>query len=88
MRIVRGRPSSTPRASVRLGGIGEPQAAATPPSVNGRAHVLSRRLVVDGLGVHAWVVGEEPYVSLHFLGADEYASPEAEASGGETLAGR
>ena len=22
----------------------------------------------------AWVVGDEPYVSLHFLGADEYAS--------------
>jgi quercetin dioxygenase-like cupin family protein len=21
----------------------------------------------------SWVVGEEPYVSLHFLGADQYA---------------
>ena len=24
-------------------------------------------------GHDAWVVGDEPYVSLHFLGADEYA---------------
>jgi quercetin dioxygenase-like cupin family protein len=24
-------------------------------------------------GHDSWVVGEEPYVSLHFLGADEYA---------------
>ena len=23
----------------------------------------------------SWVVGEEPYVSLHFLGADPYAQP-------------
>ncbi len=25
-------------------------------------------------GHDSWVVGEEPYVSLHFLGADEYAA--------------
>jgi len=25
-------------------------------------------------GHDSWVVGDEPYVSLHFLGADEYAS--------------
>jgi hypothetical protein len=25
-------------------------------------------------GHDSWVVGEEPYVSLHFLGADQYAS--------------
>jgi mannose-6-phosphate isomerase-like protein (cupin superfamily) len=24
-------------------------------------------------GHDSWVVGDEPYVSLHFLGADEYA---------------
>ena len=23
----------------------------------------------------SWVVGDEPYVSLHFLGADQYAKP-------------
>jgi len=27
-------------------------------------------------GHDSWVVGEEPYVSLHFLGADHYAQPE------------
>jgi len=25
-------------------------------------------------GHDSWVVGNEPYVSLHFLGADQYAS--------------
>jgi hypothetical protein len=24
----------------------------------------------------SWVIGDEPYVSLHFLGADEYAAPD------------
>lgn len=27
-----------------------------------------------GPGHESWVVGEEPYVSIHFLGAEEYAS--------------
>ena len=27
-----------------------------------------------GPGHDSWVVGSEPYVSLHFLGADQYAS--------------
>jgi mannose-6-phosphate isomerase-like protein (cupin superfamily) len=27
-----------------------------------------------GPGHDSWVVGNEPYVSLHFLGADQYAS--------------
>jgi mannose-6-phosphate isomerase-like protein (cupin superfamily) len=27
-------------------------------------------------GHDSWVVGDEPYVSLHFLGADEYAHHE------------
>ena len=26
-------------------------------------------------GHDSWVVGDEPYVSLHFLGADHYADP-------------
>ena len=28
----------------------------------------------------SWVVGDEPYVSLHFLGADHYAAPDAPAT--------
>jgi quercetin dioxygenase-like cupin family protein len=27
----------------------------------------------------SWVVGDEPYVSLHFLGADQYAAAKANA---------
>jgi quercetin dioxygenase-like cupin family protein len=27
-------------------------------------------------GHDSWVVGDEPYVSLHFLGAEEYAKNE------------
>jgi len=30
----------------------------------------------------SWVVGDEPYVSLHFLGADHYAARDADAPGG------
>jgi mannose-6-phosphate isomerase-like protein (cupin superfamily) len=33
-------------------------------------------------GHDSWVVGDEPYVSLHFLGADEYATKGAAGSGG------
>ena len=33
-------------------------------------------------GHDSWVVGEEPYVSLHFLGADDYAAQKA-GEGGE-----
>jgi len=29
----------------------------------------------------SWVVGDEPYVSLHFLGADKYAKCDAPAPG-------
>lgn len=28
----------------------------------------------------SWVVGQEPYVSLHFLGADQYARPREPAT--------
>ena len=33
-------------------------------------------------GHDSWVVGDEPYVSLHFLGADDYAAQE-QSDGGE-----
>jgi quercetin dioxygenase-like cupin family protein len=29
----------------------------------------------------SWVVGHEPYVSLHFVGADHYATPDAPRGG-------
>ncbi len=29
-------------------------------------------------GHDSWVVGDEPYVSLHFMGADDYAAKGAE----------
>ena len=32
-------------------------------------------------GHDSWVVGDEPYVSLHFLGADDYAAHEERAGG-------
>jgi hypothetical protein len=32
-------------------------------------------------GHDSWVVGDEPYVSLHFLGADDYATQEKRAGG-------
>ena len=31
-------------------------------------------------GHDSWVVGDEPYVSLHFMGAAEYAKHDVEAS--------
>ncbi len=31
-------------------------------------------LYAIGPGHDSWVVGDEPYVSLHFMGADEYAT--------------
>lgn len=51
--------------------------------VSGRAKVLMNdgtefeltpgELFYVGPGHDSWVVGEEPYVSLHFLGAENYA---------------
>jgi quercetin dioxygenase-like cupin family protein len=35
----------------------------------------------------SWVVGDEPYVSLHFLGADHYAAPASAATTGGDRAG-
>ncbi len=41
---------------------------------DGREHVLSAGdLFHVAPGHDSWVVGDEPYVSLHFLGADSYA---------------
>ena len=31
-------------------------------------------LFIVPAGHDSWVVGDEPYVSLHFLGADDYAA--------------
>lgn len=42
---------------------------------DGREYVISAGdLFHVAPGHDSWVVGEEPYVSLHFLGADEYAA--------------
>lgn len=41
---------------------------------DGRKYVLSPGdLFFIGPGHDAWVEGDEPYISLHFLGADSYA---------------
>jgi hypothetical protein len=32
-------------------------------------------------GHDSWVVGDEPYVSIHLLGADRYAAPSSAPSG-------
>lgn len=57
--------------------------------LSGRAHVVmsdgreielkSGDLFAIEPGHDSWVVGREPYVSLHFLGAEEYARRRAEA---------
>ncbi|MCZ6917333.1 MAG: hypothetical protein O7I93_11190 [Gemmatimonadetes bacterium] len=42
---------------------------------DGREFVLSAGdLFTIGPGHDSWVVGDEPHVSLHFMGADEYAT--------------
>ncbi len=42
---------------------------------DGREFVLSAGdLFTIGPGHDSWVVGDEPYVSLHFMGANEYAT--------------
>jgi len=41
---------------------------------DGREHLLCPgQLFHVGPGHDSWVVGDEPYVSIHFLGADTYA---------------
>jgi quercetin dioxygenase-like cupin family protein len=43
---------------------------------DGRYYEMKRGdLFYIGPGHDSWVVGDEPYVSLHFLGAEHYASP-------------
>jgi catechol 2,3-dioxygenase-like lactoylglutathione lyase family enzyme len=39
-----------------------------------------------GPGHDSWVVGDEPYVSLHFLGADEYAQKKAGSTSASPMA--
>jgi quercetin dioxygenase-like cupin family protein len=40
---------------------------------DGRVHIMKAGDVFHiGPGHDSWVVGDQPYVSLHFLGADEY----------------
>ena len=42
---------------------------------DGREVVMGPGVVFEvGPGHDSWVVGDEPYVSLHLLGADEYAT--------------
>jgi quercetin dioxygenase-like cupin family protein len=44
---------------------------------DGREHVMRSGDVFAIPPEHdSWVVGEEPYVSLHLMGATEYASPD------------
>jgi hypothetical protein len=41
---------------------------------DGRCHEMrAGDLFYIGPGHDSWVVGDEPYVSLHFLGAENYA---------------
>ena len=49
--------------------------AAPPAGVqDGRCHEMrAGDLFYIGPGHDSWVVGDEPYVSLHFLGAERYA---------------
>ena len=46
--------------------------AATAAFDDGRVIEL-RRSTLPSPGARRWVIGNEPYVSLHFLGADTYA---------------
>ena len=44
--------------------------------IGGEEYVLSAGSLfyVPPLAHDSWVIGDEPYVSIHFLGADQYAS--------------
>lgn len=48
---------------------------ATVASPDGEVHELGPGTIfyVPPVAHDSWVVGDEPYVSLHFLGADQYA---------------
>jgi len=52
--------------------------AATAAMENGKIHELRAGMLFyippGPPGHDSWVVGDTPYVSLHFLGADHYAS--------------
>lgn len=48
---------------------------ATVASPEGEVHAMGPGTVfyVPPVAHDSWVIGDEPYVSLHFLGADQYA---------------
>ena len=50
---------------------------ATAAFDDGRIAVLSAGELfhIPAVPHDSWVVGDQPYVSLHFLGADQYAAP-------------
>jgi hypothetical protein len=70
MRRARSRTRSDRPPSFRFRESADPEAPGTmTPSVNGRAEVSTRQLVVAGLGVHTWLIGEgEPVVLVHGFG--------------------
>lgn len=86
--MVVGRATYEPgwRWSLHVGGSGDArcQVEHVGMVVSGRAAVLmddgEERVMEPGQlfyvepGHDSWVVGDEPYVSLHFLGAGEYAT--------------
>ena len=52
----------------------DPPSSAACQMKNGRYYEMrAGDLFYIGPGHDSWVVGDEPYVSLHFLGADHYA---------------
>jgi hypothetical protein len=61
--------------SVTLGGMTIGRATYEPGWKNGRVIELKvGDVFYIGPGHDSWVVGTEPYVSLHFMGAEKYAA--------------
>lgn len=56
---------------------------ATAAFENGEVHELraGELFYIPSTPHDSWVVGDEPYVSLHFLGAEKYAKPEGGSEG-------
>lgn len=50
---------------------------ATAACDDGRVYVMSAGELfhIPPVPHDSWVIGDEPYISLHFLGADHYAAP-------------
>jgi len=57
---------------------------ATAAFENGEVHELraGELFYIPPAPHDSWVVGDEPYVSLHFLGAEKYAKAEGGSEGG------